>query len=152
MDSAVIEIGLLFDYLLAALILWLGWRALTSQSLFRAIVLFVAFGLSMALAWVRLDAPDVALAEIAVSAGLTGALLLAAFGGVHRTGKNDERRGELAAHNQLYRMLLAVVTISIFFGLTFVILSLPPDAAGQFDGATEYTQQTSFGSAFTAVG
>ena len=46
----------------------------------------------MALAWVRLDAPDVALAEIAVSAGLTGALLLAAFGGVHRTGENDERR------------------------------------------------------------
>lgn len=92
MDGAVIEIGLLFDYLLAGLILWLGWRALTSQSLFRAIVLFVAFGLSMALAWVRLDAPDVALAEIAVSAGLTGALLLAAFGGVRRTGENDERR------------------------------------------------------------
>ncbi len=86
MDSTVIEIGLLFDYLLAVLILWLGWRALTSQSLFQAIVLFVAFGLSMALAWVRLDAPDVALAEIAVSAGLTGALLLAAFGGVRRSG------------------------------------------------------------------
>jgi uncharacterized MnhB-related membrane protein len=85
-DSTVIEIGLLFDYLLAVLILWLGWRALTSQSLFQAIVLFVAFGLSMALAWVRLDAPDVALAEIAVSAGLTGALLLAAFGGVRRSG------------------------------------------------------------------
>ena len=130
MDSAVIAIGLLFDYLLAALILWLGWRALTSQSLFRAIVLFVAFGLSMALAWVRLDAPDVALAEIAVSAGLTGALLLAAFGGVHRTGESDKRRGELAARKQLYRALLAVVTLAIFFGLAFVILSLPPDAAG----------------------
>ena len=103
MDSAVIDTGLLFDYLLAALILWLGWRALTSQSLFRAIVLFVAFGLSMALAWVRLDAPDVALAEIAVSAGLTGALLLAAFGGVHRTGESDKRRGELAARKQLAR-------------------------------------------------
>lgn len=92
MDGAVIDFGQIFDLLLAALILWLGWRALRSQSLFRAIVLFVAFGLSMALAWVRLDAPDVALAEIAVSAGLTGALLLAAFGGVHRTRGNDERQ------------------------------------------------------------
>lgn len=92
MDGAVIELGVFFDIVLAALIVWLGWRALTSQSLFRAIVLFVAFGLSMALAWVRLDAPDVALAEIAVSAGLTGALLLAAFGGVRQRESDDERR------------------------------------------------------------
>lgn len=91
MDGTVIGFGQLFDFLLAGLILWLGWRALTSRSLFQAIVVFVAFGLSMALAWVRLDAPDVALAEIAVSAGLTGALLLAAFGGFRRSGSNDER-------------------------------------------------------------
>lgn len=86
------DVGFLFDVLLAALIVWLGWRALTSESLFRAIVLFVAFGLSMGLAWVRLDAPDVALAEVAVSAGLTGALFLAAFGGVGRSGDDDEPR------------------------------------------------------------
>lgn len=86
------DVGFLFDVLLAVLIVWLGWRALVSESLFRAIVLFVAFGLSMGLAWVRLDAPDVALAEVAVSAGLTGALLLAAFGGVGRSGDDDEPR------------------------------------------------------------
>ncbi|MFQ5488820.1 MAG: Na(+)/H(+) antiporter subunit B, partial [Gammaproteobacteria bacterium] len=54
-------------------------RALASPDLFRAIVLFIAFGLLMALAWVRLDAPDIALAEAAIGAGLTGALLLAAL-------------------------------------------------------------------------
>jgi uncharacterized MnhB-related membrane protein len=42
-------------------------------------VLFIAFGLLMALAWVRLDAPDIALAEAAIGAGLTGAILLAAL-------------------------------------------------------------------------
>ncbi|UCG72406.1 MAG: DUF4040 domain-containing protein [Chromatiales bacterium] len=84
------DVAFLFDLLLAALIVWLGWRALTSESLFRAIVLFVAFGLAMGLAWVRLDAIDVALAEVAVSAGLTGALLLAAFGGVQRSGDDDD--------------------------------------------------------------
>jgi energy-converting hydrogenase B subunit D len=42
-------------------------------------VLFIAFGLLMALAWVRLGAPDVALAEAAIGAGLTGALLMAAL-------------------------------------------------------------------------
>lgn len=38
--------------------------------------------------------------------------------------------GEPDARNPLYRVLLAGVTISIFLGLTFAILSLPPDAAG----------------------
>lgn len=76
----------LLDLLLAALLVWLGWRTVTIASLFRAIVLFVAFGLAMGLAWTRLMAPDVALAEIAVSAGLTGALFLAAFGVVRRSG------------------------------------------------------------------
>ena len=85
------DIDLLFDLLLASLILWLAWRTLTSASLFRAIVMFVAFGLSMGLAWVRMDAPDVALAEIAVGAGLTGALVLAAAGAAGRSGDDDER-------------------------------------------------------------
>lgn len=86
------DLSNLFDLLLAFLIVWLGWRTLSSESLFRAIVLFVAFGLSMGLGWTRLDAPDVALTEIAVGAGLTGALFLAAAGIAGRSGDDDERR------------------------------------------------------------
>ena len=37
---------------------------------------FIAFGLLMALVWVRLGAPDIALAEAAIGVGLTGAQLL----------------------------------------------------------------------------
>lgn len=84
------DAGFLLDLVLAAIILWLGWGTITARSLFRAIVLFVALGLSMGLAWTRLDAPDVALAEIAVGAGLTGALFLAAAGVGRRRGKDDE--------------------------------------------------------------
>lgn len=86
----MMDVGFLLDLLLAALILWLGWSALTARTQLRAIVLFVAFGLSMGLAWTRLDAPDVALAEIAVGAGLTGALFLAAIGAIRRSGDDDE--------------------------------------------------------------
>lgn len=68
-----------FDVLLGLGLLWLAWRALASPDLFKAVVLFVSFGLLMALAWVRLEAPDVALAEAAIGAGLTGALLMAAL-------------------------------------------------------------------------
>ena len=75
----MISLQLVFDTVLGFALLWLAWRALASPDLFRAIVLFIAFGLLMSLAWVRLDATDVALAEAAIGAGLTGALLLAAL-------------------------------------------------------------------------
>ena len=41
---------------------------------------FIVFSLLMTLAWARLAAPDIALAEAAIGAGLTGALLLDAIG------------------------------------------------------------------------
>ena len=67
---------LLFDLLLAAAIVALAIATLTIRDLFAAIVLFIIFGLLSALAWVRLSAPDVALAEAAIGTGVTGALLL----------------------------------------------------------------------------
>ncbi len=76
-----------FDGVLAIALLWLAWRSLASPDLFRAIVLFVSFGLLMALAWVRLGAIDIALAEAAIGAGLTGALLLAALARLGRHGE-----------------------------------------------------------------
>lgn len=74
--EALTQLQLAFDVVLVLTLLRLAWQALTSPELFRAIVLFIAFGLLMALVWVRLAAPDVALAEAAIGAGLTGALLL----------------------------------------------------------------------------
>ena len=72
-------IALTFDFLLAALLVWLAWRSVTDPDLLRSIVQFIIMGLLLALAWVRLSAPDVALAEAAVGSGLTGALLLSAW-------------------------------------------------------------------------
>jgi len=68
-----------FDSLLVLLIVLLAWRSMTDRDLLRSIVQFIVMGLLMAVAWVRLNAPDVALAEAAVGSGLTGALVLAAW-------------------------------------------------------------------------
>lgn len=78
-----------FDLLLAAALLWSAVRAIVAPDLFRATVLFIVFGLLMALAWARLSAFDIALAEAAIGAGLTGALLLDALG--HLRAKQRER-------------------------------------------------------------
>jgi uncharacterized MnhB-related membrane protein len=73
-----------FDLVLVLALLWLAWRALAAADLFKGIVLFIAFGLLMALAWMRLRAPDIALAEAAVGSGITGALLLSGLARLRR--------------------------------------------------------------------
>jgi multisubunit Na+/H+ antiporter MnhB subunit len=70
------DAAILFDLLLAGSVIALAIASLTVRDMFAAIVLFVVFGLLSALAWVRLSAPDVALAEAAIGTGVTGALLL----------------------------------------------------------------------------
>jgi multisubunit Na+/H+ antiporter MnhB subunit len=70
--------GLLFDLALGVMLLGTAWGALFSSDYLRSVVLFIVCGLLMSLAWARLEAPDVALAEAAIGAGLTGALFLRA--------------------------------------------------------------------------
>ena len=79
----------LYDGLIAATLLWIAWGVLATRDLFKAVVLFIVFGLLMALAWVRLQAPDIALAEAAIGAGLTGALLLDAVGHLRAPRRKD---------------------------------------------------------------
>lgn len=66
------------DLILAPTLIALAWSVLMSKDLFRSVILYIVFGLMMALVWVRLGAPDIALAEAAIGTGLTAALLLEA--------------------------------------------------------------------------
>lgn len=75
------------DVVLVAAAIWLAVRALAEVRLFKSVVLFMAFGLLVALAWTRLAAPDIALAEAAIGAGITGALLLDAVGHIRGRDK-----------------------------------------------------------------
>lgn len=68
--------ALVLDALLVLLLVVLATHLMREPDLFEAGVWFIAFGLVMALAWLRLGAPDVALAEAAIGAGVTGALFL----------------------------------------------------------------------------
>ncbi|MCB2181541.1 MAG: DUF4040 domain-containing protein [Desulfobulbaceae bacterium] len=81
----------LFDIVLVITLLWLAWSMLSTEDIFKAVVLFISFGLLMALAWVRMRAPDVALAEAALGTGLTGPLFFSALRRMERL-RQDERR------------------------------------------------------------
>lgn len=73
----------LLDGAMGTLLLTLAIGALYARSLYGCISLFLAFGIVMTLVWARLGAPDLALAEAAIGAGLTGALL---FNALARSG------------------------------------------------------------------
>ena len=74
------------DAILCVLILGTGLATVAGRGLFRALVFFIVYGLLLAIGWLRLGAPDVALAEAAIGAGLTGVLFLAAYGRLARAG------------------------------------------------------------------
>lgn len=85
----------LFDIPLLMALWATAAAALLGADLFRAVIMFILFGLLMALAWVRLEAPDLALAEAAIGTGVTGALLLDAIGHLREDrgpGNGDGRR------------------------------------------------------------
>lgn len=136
-----------FDGLLGLALLWLAWLALSCEDLFRAIVLFVVFGLLMALAWMRLDAPDVALAEAAIGAGLTGALLLA---GLAKLGVDDTDEKE-RPENRSVQWLPMVALLPVAVGLGYTIFSLPTNAPGLSAAVTANLEASGVSNPVTAV-
>lgn len=141
----------LFDVLLLATLLWLSWRVLASTDLFKAVVLFIAFGLLLALAWARLGAPDVALAEAAIGAGITGALLLVALG---RLGPEEQAaRGRVQRIGRYLRArLLLALGLPVAFTLLLVpLLRLPRRAAGLEPLVAQHLAQSEVAHPVTAV-
>ena len=124
----LLEMG--FDAVLGIGLIVLAWQALTSPDLFKSIVFFISFGLLMVLAWVQLDAPDIALAEAAIGAGLTGALLLAAYA---RLPVVEDNTAKLAHENQNLggmNALAIVASLLAAVGLAYSIWTLPQQASG----------------------
>lgn len=81
---------IVFDLLLCVLLIGLAARTLFSRTMFQGVMFFIVFGLVMALAWARLGAPDIALAEAALGAGITGALLFSAVRALRDRGDQEE--------------------------------------------------------------
>ncbi|MCG7904520.1 hypothetical protein A3194_03510 [Candidatus Thiodiazotropha endoloripes] len=127
------NLTLLPDLLLAGMLIGLAWAALSSDDLRRGVVLFIAFGLLLAIVWARLLAPDLALAEAAIGAGLSGALLLVAL----RDGSGGDKRA--AKRSRLNRWLIdlfvLVMTCLIGWVLWLTIYAEPVERLAQLANA-----------------
>lgn len=92
------------DGALAITLVWLAWQVLSTTNLLKGIIFFIAAGLLMALIWVRLEAVDIALAEAAIGAGLTGVLFLTTLSHLESNVESgyqsrDESRQESPEHD-----------------------------------------------------
>jgi len=108
---------ILLDTMLVTALLALGWGSLASKDLRRGVVLFIGFGLLLALVWVRLRAPDIALAEAAIGAGLTGALMLSALR--DEPGTSSEAAGDASVRSTPVSASLLLTLLSA--GLAIVL-------------------------------
>ena len=113
-----------FDAVLAALVLGVAIWTVAVRDTFAAVVGFVTFGLLVALIWVRLAAPDVALTEAALGSGLTGGLLVAASARLART--EAEATSELPG--AVLQTAAAIVSVWVSAGLIALVLLLPEAA------------------------
>jgi multisubunit Na+/H+ antiporter MnhB subunit len=108
------------DLLLAVLLLGLGWAAVSSRDVRRGVVLFIAFGLLLALAWARLRAPDLALAEAAIGAGLSGALLLAALRDQPRPGSESHPGAKVSPRPSTWLLVPLTLALAAAFAWALV--------------------------------
>jgi len=136
-----------FDAGLAVLVLGVAAWTIVARDTFAAVVGFIAYGLLLALVWVRLAAPDVALTEAAIGSGLTGGLLLGASTRVRRT------KNPAAGERQAAALRLAAIGLCILVsaGLAALVVLLPEPAPTLAAPVAANLAATGLGNPVTAV-
>jgi multisubunit Na+/H+ antiporter MnhB subunit len=139
--------GVVFDLLLAAMVLGVAWWVVAAHDAFAAVVGFVVLGLLLALAWVRLDAVDVALTEAAIGGGFTGAALVAAALRL--------RPGEAAAAGEqvpvALRQWAAGLSFLVAAAVAMLVLLLPNPPPTLAPAAGVHLEALGLGNPVTAV-
>lgn len=140
---------LLIDLALVVMLIGLALQVVHGRGLFRGIVFFVAFGLAMALVWARLGVPDLALADAAIGAGITGALMLAAF---RRLVELDPAQADPAVspHSPL-ALAVAVLAATLVAVIGLTTIGLEHDAARAGSQVMEHLPETGLGNPVTGV-
>lgn len=88
MTTAEFLLDSLLVFMLVAVALLSFWH----RRIFACAVFFIVFGLLLSVVWLRLSAPDVAMAEAAIGAGITGALVIATLSRLSATRPSCEKQ------------------------------------------------------------
>lgn len=116
-----------FDLVLALLLLGVAGWSILARNMMTAVIIFIAYGLLLSLAWVRIFAVDVSLTEAAIGSGATGMLMVIA---AHKVGA-DARR--VIHPGRAIHVLAGIFATLVAVGvgsLTFVLPGSPASLAG----------------------
>jgi len=141
-----VSMAVALDLGLVALVLALAVFTLVARRGYAAVLGFVAYGLLVALAWVRLAAADVALTEAAIGSGLTGALLL---GAAARLRAAEEGGESLPAPAR--RLAAALLAAVVALALAAIVLWLPQPAPTLGPAVAQNLAATGLGNPVTGV-
>lgn len=139
--------SLLLDLLLGLAVLGVAGWTLAVRGNFPAVIGFVAYGLLLALVWVRLGAVDVALTEAALGAGATGVILL--FAVVRLRGGRAEI--DAATPGPRQRIAAALLCAVVGLALAVAVLSLPDPAPSQAAAVARHLPELGVANPVTGV-
>jgi multisubunit Na+/H+ antiporter MnhB subunit len=134
------------EIVVAGVVLGLAWWTIGARETFAAVVGFLAYGLLLALVWVRLNAIDVALTEAAIGGGLSGVLLLGAAARL-RAAETLAAAGP----STLLRLGAALLAAMLAAGLAAGVLLLPDSAPTLAPAAAANAAATSLTNPVTNV-
>ena len=143
--SAVMGVDLALIVLLVAL----AWWVLAARDAFAAIAGFVAYGLVLMLAWMRLAGPDVALTEGAIGSGLSGLMLFGAAARLRRKGQEAATASPPAG--TAMRVGTGLLCAGVVAALAAIVLQLPEPAPTLAPKAAANLVATGLGNPVTGV-
>jgi len=134
-----------FDIGLIVLLVGIGAWMIVVRDVVVATIIFVVYGLLMAIAWVRLSAVDVALTEAAIGSGIAGMLLLGAAARLKGTDASGTRLS-------FPMTIVAAVLCAVISASLAAVMLLPTHAAPTLAPlAMQNLDQTGLGNPVAAV-
>ena len=81
---------LIFEYILLAFLVVCAISVSFSRNLLNSILIFMSYSLVMAIIWILLESPDLAITEAAVGAGVTSLLFFVTLKKIHAMQEEGE--------------------------------------------------------------
>lgn len=81
---------IIIEYILLGFLVMCAISVSLSKNLLNSIIIYMSFSLVMAMVWICLESPDLAITEAAVGAGVTTILFFVTLKKIHAIRQEDE--------------------------------------------------------------
>ncbi|MCL2616812.1 MAG: DUF4040 domain-containing protein [Defluviitaleaceae bacterium] len=80
---------IIFEYMLLVFLIVCALAVSFTRKVITAVIIFMSYSIVMSIVWVLLEAPDLALTEAAIGAGITSVLFFLAIKRINAMGKGE---------------------------------------------------------------